>query len=97
VYDPHGVIAYRRPTYKHLPNPIVEITTNLYSWEDVKQILEVEAKNQTSTQSVDQSNVIHTHQKQELQNGKRTFSDLNSEMDIDDQLSEQLNKNPKGL
>jgi hypothetical protein len=51
----------------------------------VKNILEAEAQNQTTTQSMDQSNVIQTPQKQELQLGKRTFPNMHSEMDIDDQ------------
>ena len=82
--------------YKHISNPIVERTNNLDSWEDVKQILEVETQNQTTTDLMDHSNVIQTPQKQELQLGKRTFSYMHSEMDIDDQLSEQLIKNTKG-
>ena len=66
MYDPHGVIAAKRPMYKHMSNPIVEINSKLYSWEDNKQILEEEAQNQTTTQSMDQSNVIQTPQKEEL-------------------------------
>jgi hypothetical protein len=49
-----------------MSNPIVEINSKLYSWEDNKQILEEEAQNQTTTQSMDQSNVIQTPQKEEL-------------------------------
>jgi hypothetical protein len=45
VYDPHGVLASRRPIYKHLPNIVVEITTNLYSREDFKKIIEEECQN----------------------------------------------------
>jgi hypothetical protein len=37
------VIVERRPMYMHLLNPVVEINDNLDSWEDIKQILEVEA------------------------------------------------------
>jgi hypothetical protein len=44
VYDPHGVITTIRPVYKHMPNILVEITANLESWEDLKQIIEVEAQ-----------------------------------------------------
>jgi hypothetical protein len=88
VYDPHGVIAARRPMYNHMPNPIVERNANLDSWENVKKILEVEAQIQTTIESMDQSNEIKTPHKQELQLGKRTFLDMHSEMDIDDQLSE---------
>jgi hypothetical protein len=96
VYDPHGVIAVRRPMYKILPNPVVEINANMDSWENVKKILEEEAQNQTTTESMDQSNVIQTPQKQELQLGKMTFLDMHSEMDIDDHLSESLRKKTKG-
>jgi hypothetical protein len=39
VYDPHGVITTIRPVYKHMPNLVVERTTNLESWEEVKQII----------------------------------------------------------
>ena len=38
IYD-QGVIATRRPTYRNQPNPIIEITTNLDSWEEVNQII----------------------------------------------------------
>jgi len=66
VYDPHGVIASRRPMYKHLLNHVVERTSNMDPWEDVKQILKAKAQNQTTTQSMDQSNVIQTPHKKEL-------------------------------
>jgi hypothetical protein len=92
VYDPHGVIATRRPVYKHIPNPVVEITANLDSWEYFKNILEGEAQNQTTTESTDKSNLIQTPEKQELQLGKRIFLDMHCEMDIDDQLSEKIRK-----
>jgi hypothetical protein len=36
MYDPHGVIAVRRPMYKHLPNPIVERIVKLDSWEELR-------------------------------------------------------------
>ena len=39
VYDPHGVIAARRPMYKHMLNHVVERTANLDSWEYIKNIL----------------------------------------------------------
>jgi len=95
MYDPHGVLVAIRPMYKHMSNPVVEITANLDSLEEVKQILEARAQNQTITQSMNQSNVIQTPRKQELQIGKRKFSDMHYEMDINDQLSEQLRKNHK--
>jgi len=84
VYGPHGVITARRPIYRHLQNHIVERTTNLDSRKEIKKILEAEAQNQTTTESMDQSNVIQTPQKQELQLGMRTFSNMHHEMDIDD-------------
>jgi hypothetical protein len=31
VYDPHGVISTRKPTYKHHPNVLIENTSNLES------------------------------------------------------------------
>jgi hypothetical protein len=96
VCVPHGAIVARRPMYKHMPNHVVERTIDLDSWEDVKEILEAKTQNQTNTQLMDQSNVIQTPQKQELQIGKRTFSNTHYEMGIDDQLSEQLKKNLKG-
>jgi hypothetical protein len=37
IYDPHGVIVARNPTYKHQPNVLVERTANLESWEEVKE------------------------------------------------------------
>jgi hypothetical protein len=73
VYDPHGVIGVRRHMYKHVPNLAVERTANLDSWEDIKQILEVEAQNQTTTESMDQYNVIQTPHKQELLLGAGPF------------------------
>jgi hypothetical protein len=45
---------------------------------------------------MDQSNVIQTLQKQELQIGNRKFSEMHFEMDIYDQLSGKLIKDPKG-
>ena len=53
VYDPHGVVATRRPMYKNLPNPIVERISNLDSWEDVKKILEAQAQNKTTIELMD--------------------------------------------
>jgi len=44
---------------------------------------------------MDQSNVIQTPQKHELQLRKRTFLDMHYEMDIDDQLSERIIKMTK--
>jgi hypothetical protein len=45
---------------------------------------------------MDQSNALQNPRKQELQLGKRTFLDMHSKMDIDDQLSEKLRKKTKG-
>jgi hypothetical protein len=81
--------------YKILPNPIVEINANMDSWENVKKTPEEEARNQTTTESMEQYNIIQTPQKQELQLGKMTFLDMHYEMDIDDHLSESLMKNNK--
>jgi len=44
---------------------------------------------------MDQSNVIQTPQKQQLQLGKRNFSNMHYKMDIDDHLSEKLRKSTK--
>jgi hypothetical protein len=49
VYDPHDVITTIRLVYMHMPNLLVEITANLESWEEFKQIIEVEAQKSTTT------------------------------------------------
>jgi len=39
VYDTQRIIVARNPTYKHKKYHVIESTTNLHTWEDVKQIL----------------------------------------------------------
>jgi hypothetical protein len=51
VYDPHGLIFARRSTYKHESREIVEKTTNLEFWEEVKEIFKKEAPSSMTVSS----------------------------------------------